>query len=219
MKRIFLHVGAGLFGFSVAAIIVLLVFSNADRDGSATSGTAQEGVSSSAATKTCKPGNAIAQPSAADRARLAKEHPFDIYDAQQRAVTLTDARQERWVEEIHAQVAGCIDEVTLSNLRTEFVLTIPDGQTPAQESQQRNTLVRAVVHGACRGILRRPTVKVQIGSTDSAGATMTVSCAVYGDFQRNRRALSLPDTIPGLISYARTIGYRVSEFQVTGFTA
>lgn len=211
--RPLLHVLAALAGVVLAAVIVVLVFEQASREGARQEGEAPQAVqvegSSGAGCATVEPAE-FDEPDAI--ARAAKNLPA-IIDANQQEVRVVDRRQAAWLARVQAAFGLCVDEIAISPQRTDVIATLPADTTDADvDAYTYHFLQRSF-----EPPLARNTVALDLSVGEDDRRRLLVRDFAWRAFQRSHRAFGLQPTIDGMRQFRRRVGYGEREMRLEGW--
>lgn len=216
--KLWLHSIAAFVGLMVAAGIVVLVFSQADREGSSQAGNAPS-VQSSDGSKTrsdntgCQPSGDIPGVVTPEGMQRAQKVLPSIFDQNQREVTISDAKQRLWFQRLQAALGLCGDEIDMYPNRVAGTATYPSATPDLAIAQYSYGFLTQ----AFSPPLARPIVEIDIARGDDASKHIKISQRFWLGFQREMDAFGYPPTVGGLRRYCRQIRCSPKEIQLTGW--
>lgn len=218
--KIWYHVIAALVGFSVAALIVYLVFGSASEQGAV-----QDGDAGSLAAGTSLCGTIdVAETTSADTRAKAAESPPALFDAKGPIAAIRGDRPEQqdWVARVHAAGGMCIDELSIltsgagssATNRVEVAMSTTEDVSDADAS--------AYAGGVLAQAFTKPfsprtvTINASVGDSER---TAVVSARAWRAFDARRRQVTPPQpaTIASLKLFQQASAFGPGDLKLTGW--
>lgn len=210
MRKAWLHVAAALVGLMLSAVVVVLVFGGADRDGSSPEGQAPA-AQTVAGEEACGQSR-VAGATRAQALRIARRELPVILNEERQQVTVSDRKQVNWFAAIHMGLRLCTDEIEVLQRRVIVSAQVPDNATRAQIAQW--------TFDALGWSFEQPLVR-DFSEFHVGGAgrerTLVVSRRLWTQFELNHDTLGLPFTLQGLKKFSRRVGYSQRDLKMTGW--
>lgn len=211
MRHRWLHVGAACVGLAMAAVVVVLVFQRADREGSATSGDAPTTAQRQSGARDCA-GRPPEDTGDAAAIADAERHLPAILNAREIEVRVTDARQRAWFARANAALGGCADEIVVYPRAMNVSVTFP--------ASVSGTDLDAYVYGFLQRAFEPPLARSRLtievtseGDDPRAPKRLVITSGAWNGFLQTRGAIGVPASIDGLRRAKRSIGYTDRELR------
>ncbi len=217
--KIWYHVIAAFVGFSVAALIVYLVFGSASEQGAV-----QDGDAGSLAAGTSLCGTIdVADTSSADTRAKAVESPPALFDAKGPIAAIREDKPEQrdWVARVHAAGGLCLDELTIENSTPATgpatnVVKITMSTTEDVDDATASAYAGGVLAQAFTKPFspRSVSIAASVGDTQR---TVFVSSRAWRAFEARRRQVKRPATIANLKLFQQASAFGPGDLKLTGW--
>lgn len=217
--KVWYHVIAAVVGFSVAALIVYLVFGSASEQGAVQDGDAGSLAAGTSLCGTIEP----AETTSAETRAKAAESPPALFDAKGpiAAIREDEPEQREWVARVHAAGGLCLDELTIENSTPASgpatnVVKITMSTTEEVDEAEASAYVGGVLAQAFTPPFspRSVTVEASVGDTQR---TVFVSSRAWRAFEARRRQVDRPATVANLKLFQEASAFGPRDIRITGW--
>jgi hypothetical protein len=213
VKHRWLHIAAAVVGLVMAAVVVVLVFGAADREGSRQTGEAPDSARQAEDTNESCGDFPPAQVGVPDAVNAAASDLPAILNANDVEVAVVDPGQKAWIARVHAALGACTDDIAI------YPKALSVGATfkKSISTQDIDRYVYAFLTEAFKLPLARSRVTLEIGAEDAATNApprrLIVAANAWSGFRNARQSLGLPATLAGLRRAKGAIGYTNQELR------